>query len=109
MVTRVLKRWWPGPRTPGRPAEPGIVPGSFLPTERQLHARSRWRPGMPLRSGMCRHDQLDARSFRTWADALGEPWSPHRKLWEYCFACQALAVECEKPNLVSAIELTQCR
>lgn len=90
MVTRTLKRWWSRARPHGGPAEAGIVPGSFLPKERQLHARSRWRPGMPLRSGMCRHDQLDARSFRAWADALGEPWSPHRKLWEYCFVCQAL-------------------
>ena len=27
----------------------------------------------------------------------------------YRFACEALAVQREKPNLVSAIELTQCR
>jgi hypothetical protein len=27
----------------------------------------------------------------------------------YCLACQALAVQRKKPNLVSAIDLTQCR
>lgn len=90
MVTAMLQRWWQGPRVPRDPAEAAIVPGAFLPIERRLHARSRWRPGMPLRSGMCRHDQLDSRTFRSWTAALGESWSPHRKLWEYCFVCQAL-------------------
>jgi hypothetical protein len=90
MVTDVFKHWWRTPRAPCGPAEAGIAPGAFLPTERRLHARSRWRPGMPLRSSLCRHEQLDSRSFRSRAAALGEPWSPHRKLWEYCFVCQAL-------------------
>jgi|APCry1669189034_1035192.scaffolds.fasta_scaffold53699_2 hypothetical protein len=93
MVTRVLNRWLrPTPDAVAAPAAtlPGIVPSACLPRERHLHARGRWRPGMPLRSGICRYEQLDSRTFRGWAAALGEPWHPHRKLWEYCFVVQAL-------------------
>lgn len=43
-----------------------------------------------LRSGLCSEAQLDSPAFRHWAAALQQPWRLHRKLWEFCFICQAL-------------------
>jgi len=89
-ITRWLRRMRPTAVAAAPSAPPGIVPSAFMPRARHLHAAGRWRPGMPLRSGICRHEQLDSRGFRGWATALGETWQPHRKLWEYCFIARAL-------------------
>jgi len=43
-----------------------------------------------LISSLCTFDQLDSPPFRKWAQAIREPWRPHRKLWELSFICQAL-------------------
>jgi hypothetical protein len=43
-----------------------------------------------LRSDLCSEAQLDSPAFRHWAAALHQPWRLHRKLWEFCFICQAL-------------------
>jgi SAM-dependent methyltransferase len=43
-----------------------------------------------LWSGLCSEAQLDSPAFRHWAAALQQPWRLHRKLWEFCFICQAL-------------------
>jgi hypothetical protein len=44
----------------------------------------------PLKSGLCKQEQLESPRFRRWAEALGEPFKLHRKVWEYCFITQAL-------------------
>ena len=73
-----------------------IRPEVLWPGRPDLHAAVPWRPappgyaGTPLTSTVCRFDQLDSPRFRGWATRLGEPWNPHRKLWEYCFICSAL-------------------
>lgn len=43
-----------------------------------------------LKSGFCRQSLLDSMEFRDWIAALGEHHHYHRKLWEWCFICQAL-------------------
>ena len=43
-----------------------------------------------LRSCLCSEAQLNSPAFRFWAHALDQPWRLHRKLWEFCFVCQAL-------------------
>jgi hypothetical protein len=43
-----------------------------------------------LRSSLCSEAQLDSPALRHWATALQQPWRLHRKLWEFCFVCQAL-------------------
>jgi hypothetical protein len=44
-----------------------------------------------LVSSACTHAQLDSPAFQDWARRLGEsPGNLHRKLWEWCFICQAL-------------------
>jgi hypothetical protein len=35
-------------------------------------------------------DHLESPAFRYWTEALGLRWRRHRKLWEFCFICQAL-------------------
>lgn len=35
-------------------------------------------------------DHLESPAFRHWTEALGLRWRRHRKLWEFCFICQAL-------------------
>jgi hypothetical protein len=91
MVTAAIARWFTRTRPAAAPTPPpGIVPSAFMPSLKHLHAAGRWRTGMPLRSGVCRFEQLDSRAFRAWATSLGEGWQPHRKLWEYCFIARAL-------------------
>jgi hypothetical protein len=43
-----------------------------------------------LQSCLCSAAQLNSAAFRYWAQALRLPWRYHRKLWEFCFICQAL-------------------
>ena len=43
-----------------------------------------------LLSSLCRAEQLESPAFRYWARRLNEKWRLHRKLWEFCFICQAL-------------------
>ncbi len=43
-----------------------------------------------LGSGICLESQLASPAFRYWARALGLAWKRRRKLWEFCFICQAL-------------------
>lgn len=48
----------------------------------------RW-PKLP--SQVCTEARLSSPTFRRWAVAMGEPYQPHRKLWEWCYIAQALA------------------
>lgn len=48
--------------------------------------RSSW-----LKSESCRQDRLETAAFRKWAKELMLPFWYHRKLWEFCYICQALA------------------
>lgn len=43
-----------------------------------------------LSSCLCSEEQLSCPAFRYWAQSLEQPWKLHRKLWEFCFICQAL-------------------
>jgi hypothetical protein len=43
-----------------------------------------------LQSCLASGVQLESPAFRFWAKALDQPWRFHRKLWEFCFLCQAL-------------------
>lgn len=43
-----------------------------------------------LLSCLCRAEFLESPAFRCWAGQLGESWRLHRKLWEFCYVCQAL-------------------
>lgn len=43
-----------------------------------------------LQSCLCSASQLNSAAFRYWAQKLELPWRYHRKLWEFCFICQAL-------------------
>jgi hypothetical protein len=85
-LARKVRRWF------GPPAEPPPVQPHLLRRHRpDLHLRGPRRDdSRGLVSQLCRHDTLDSATFRHWAAALGEPWRPHRKLWELAFICQAL-------------------
>lgn len=43
-----------------------------------------------LTSCLCTREHLESKAFRLWAQALRQPWKLRRKLWEFCFICQAL-------------------
>lgn len=43
-----------------------------------------------LGSCLCTRAQLESEAFRYWARAMQMPWKLRRKLWEFCFICQAL-------------------
>jgi SAM-dependent methyltransferase len=44
-----------------------------------------------LTSGLCTQAQLESPAFQAWGARLGQsPRHLHRKVWEYCFICQAL-------------------
>ncbi|HEY0022660.1 MAG TPA: methyltransferase domain-containing protein [Longimicrobium sp.] len=47
-------------------------------------------PQTPLRSSLCRQDQLESPAFRAWAARMGQPFQLHRKVWEFCYIAQAL-------------------
>jgi hypothetical protein len=85
-LARKVRRWF------GPAAEPPPVQPHLLRRHRpDLHLRGPRRDdSRGLVSQLCRHDTLDSATFRHWAEALGEPWRPHRKLWELAFICQAL-------------------
>ena len=85
-LARKVRRWF------GPAAEPPPVQPHLLRRHRpDLHLRGPRRDdSRGLISQLCRYDTLDSATFRHWAEALGEPWRPHRKLWELAFICQAL-------------------
>jgi len=43
-----------------------------------------------LVSCLCTAAQIQSDVFRGWCDRLGDRFSLHRKLWEWCYICQAL-------------------
>jgi 2-polyprenyl-3-methyl-5-hydroxy-6-metoxy-1,4-benzoquinol methylase len=43
-----------------------------------------------LTSCLCRQEQHDSPTFRSWAARMGQPHEMHRKQWEFCFIAQAL-------------------
>jgi hypothetical protein len=82
---------------------PVIRPKVLSPVQRELHATTPLDaarlafpghclagPSARLQSSLCRQGLLDSPAFRYWAGRLREPWRPDRKLWEFCFVCQAL-------------------
>jgi hypothetical protein len=85
-LARRVKRWF------RRLAGPPPVRPHLLRRDRpELHLRGPRRDdSSQLVSQLCRYGTLDSATFRGWAAALGEPWRPHRKLWELAFICQAL-------------------
>ena len=55
--------------------------------------------GDRLVSQLCRTADLESDAFRQWAQLLHEPHRLHRKLWEFCYICQALAErDCLRPG-----------
>ena len=85
-LARKVRRWF-GPPAKSPPVQPHL-----LRRDRpDLHLRGPRRDdSRQLISQLCRYGTLDSATFRHWAAALGEPWRPHRKLWELAFICQAL-------------------
>lgn len=45
----------------------------------------------PMPSCLCTFGQLDSPTFRQWANAIGERWRAHRKLWELAYICETLS------------------
>jgi hypothetical protein len=85
-LARKVRRWF-GPAA----APPPVQPHLLRRDRPDLHLRGPRRDdSRALVSQLCRYDTLDSATFRHWAEVLGEPWRPHRKLWELAFICQAL-------------------
>jgi len=85
-LTKKIKRWF-------RAAAgwPPVQPHRLRRDRPELHLRGPRRDdSRALVSQLCRYGTLDSTTFRRWAEALGEPWRPHRKLWELAFICQTL-------------------
>jgi hypothetical protein len=85
-LTKKIKRWF-------RAAAgwPPVQPHRLRRDRPELHLRGPRRDdSRALVSQLCRYGTLDSTTFRRWVEALGEPWRPHRKLWELAFICQAL-------------------
>ena len=84
-------RKWLGPLSVPLPGTPPVRPHRLRRDRPELHLRGPRRDdSRQLVSQLCRYGTLDSPTFRRWAEALGEPWRPHRKLWELAFICQAL-------------------
>jgi hypothetical protein len=84
-------RKWLGPLPVRLPGTPPIHPHRLARGRPELHlAPPRHDDSRQLVSQLCRYGTLDSPVFRDWAQVLGEPWRPHRKLWELAFICQAL-------------------
>lgn len=64
----------------GLPDQPNFA----FPGSEQYHAADR------LNSCLTRAGHLDSPAFRYWANCLRETPRYHRKLWEFCYICQAL-------------------
>jgi len=73
----------------------GESPGAI---GRGFYAAELSRPGVAAESDhavqlcscLAAVEHLESSAFRYWAEALGLRWRRHRKLWEFCFICQAL-------------------
>ena len=84
-------RKWLGPLPVPLPGTPPVHPHRLRRDRPELHLRGPRRDdSRELVSQLCRYETLDSATFRHWAGVLGEPWRPHRKLWELAFICQAL-------------------
>ena len=84
-------RKWLGPLPVPLPGTPPIQPHRLRRDRPEFHLRGPRRDdSRELVSQLCRYETLDSATFRHWAGVLGEPWRPHRKLWELAFICQAL-------------------
>lgn len=44
-----------------------------------------------LSSCLCTAEQLESEAFRAWSRRIGREFAYHRKLWEFCYICQALS------------------
>jgi hypothetical protein len=89
-LVRKLRKWL-GPMGMPLPGGPPVRPHLLRRDRPELHLRRPRRDdSRSLVSQLCRYQTLDSATFRHWADVLGEPWRPHRKLWELAFICQAL-------------------
>lgn len=90
-VSRRVRKWFRlAPRGQQRP--PPIRPHRMHRDRPELHLSGPKRrdDARQLVSQLCRYRTLDSETFRSWSAALGEPWRPHRKLWELAFISQAL-------------------
>ena len=45
---------------------------------------------VPLKSTLCRQAELESDRLKRWAGRLQEPFFLQRKLWEWCYICEAL-------------------
>jgi len=89
-LARKLRKWL-GPTPITLPGSPPIRPHLLRRDRPELYLRGPRRDDSRRLVGqLCRYQTLDSSTFRRWADVLGEPWRPHRKLWELAFICQAL-------------------
>lgn len=86
LLPKRLRNWLRRRKTP-------VIAIDQWPRDQPHLHRGAASPRQPahLLSQLCRFDTLDTPTFRKWVDDLGEPWRPHRKLWELAFICQALA------------------
>lgn len=73
---------------------PEILAGAAVPPQASSRPASSLAGGSPaarLDSRLCRGEDLESAEFRQWASRLQEPHRLHRKLWEFCYLCQALS------------------
>lgn len=78
---------------------PRIRPELLAPSPEGPDSGPTGRAGDRLVSQLCRTAELESDPFRAWAQRLHEPHRLHRKLWEFCYICQALSErDCLRPG-----------
>ncbi len=70
--------------------DPGEAARPVRPDQLRFPAADVTDANEHLLSCLCRAEFLQSPAFRYWADQLRENWRLHRKLWEFCYVCQAL-------------------
>jgi hypothetical protein len=89
---RHFVRKWRQPPPPVLPLtwDAGEVTRPTRPDRLQFPGSETTAVDQRLLSCLCRTEFLESPAFRYWAEQLHEAWRLHRKLWEYCYVCQAL-------------------
>lgn len=70
--------------------DPGEARRPTAPGRLRFPASAGAPTGERLQSCLCRTEFLESPAFRYWSSQLRDEWRLHRKLWEYCYICQAL-------------------
>lgn len=81
----LLRRFIPSPRVAPNAVEMDD-PEFYVPRKEHTTANCG-----RLVSCLCTAAQLESAAFRGWCDRLGDRFSLHRKLWEWCYICEALS------------------